>query len=258
MHQSSNSKTYQHEYKGEDLPFCYSSKPMKLYLQSDSNDTIYKVRFETQSTHLKPALEMLSKHITNRKLDDLQVSLANDFEHSSFEEDFSLLHFQNALSLFKGNLQRGLILDENELICRCTSLDKTSLEVCFLKNEGTQSSILKETNASKICGSCANELKKNIHILSVKHKLYEGQGQAYWNHKIGSTLEKFYSMLPAEFDGATFSPTHINMPYLKFEINIPHDNLTLDMAKDHLDKFIKHELAVEVILELTINRTFSN
>jgi len=258
MSLSSNTPSFRHEYNGESFAFKYAREPLNLYLQADSNNKVFKAKFETNLTELKESLDGFCEYSLDKNLDDLLLSMAKDFDSKEMNQQYGLLHFKDALYSYVGEKNDLELIDAETLICRCAKLDQNAIENYFIKENGEKNEVLKKTNASMICGQCSSQVDSLFSELSIKHKIFGGKSYKDWNKLITNTLEQFAFYSPEEFQGAHFEIIKLSLPLVELKITVPHQNLTASFAKKSLMNYLSRELEVGLELEIFIDNSLSN
>ena len=249
---------FQHEYNGESFPFVYDSESVTLYLQADSNNKIFKVKFESKESELKEGFNSLCQYSLDKDLDEMLKGIASDFQDHKESIDYQVLHFQQAFKSYIGEQSVIELIDGDNLICRCAKVDKNAIENYFLKENGDKKEILKKTNASMICGTCTLQIQKSFHDLGHKHQLFEGKSYQIWRESLNKSIEQFAFYSPQEFEGAQITVSKIAFPKLELNIKVPHSNLTADFAQRSLTNYLSKELEARLGIGVTVDNFLSN
>lgn len=249
---------FRHEYKGESFSFKYEKKTLSIYIQADSKNKIFKIKFETSIPEIKSTLEQISKDLIDKNLDELLCGMAHDFKIENSIQDYCLLHFKEALYAYAGEKRDLNLIDGDHLICRCAKLDFNAIQNNFIKENGDKKEFYKKTNASMICGQCAIQVNILLDELGVKHKMFLGKSYSDWNELILAALTEFAFYSPEEFQGAKFQIKKLSLPLVELKISVPHQNLTESFAQKSLVNYLSRELEVGLDIKVVIDNFLSN
>ena len=253
---SSDSQTLKHLYKGESFDHEYRSGDFRIFILGDAKNNIYRTRFECPGD-FRGLFEEISNFIQDKNLDDLIENLARTFESNTNKNNLklhvALLHFKEALYLYRGDLRTQSTLNSDELLCRCMGVDKRKFSEKFDEVNGEKKKFLTTTNMSLICGSCSQLLKSEFEKLSSSSELYEGKTTLVWKKEIEESLGAFHKYSSSEFEGFRASISYIELPLIHLDISGLAVNIEEERVRNVLTNYLAKEFGLPLEVKIVLN-----
>lgn len=268
MIQSFNSQIeLAHKYSGETFSHHYQVSDFNIYLKADAKNNIFLTRY-TCPDMFQAYFEHLANFIQDKHLDSLISNLSAsiitnlNLEKSSEVENYyfniALLHFKEALYLYRGDIRTVSSVDSNSLLCRCMGIDEVTLKEIFTNTKGSRSEILKSSNMSLICGSCSVDFKNKILTLQKSLGFFEGKSFKDWKDEIEKLLVEFHFYSPKEFEGAQLSVAALSLPEVSINVMTDNPELEASLAKRSLANYLGQELGQPFDIKIFLNSPLSN
>lgn len=250
-----------HIYKSGEFDHRYSSGDITIYLKADTKNSIFKTRYICPD-ELTVFFENLAVFIQDKNLDALIQNLGSAFleeveqagfrDLSLFDLEVSVLHFREALLVYRGDLREVTTLNSEELICRCVGIDLVGMRNIFVNAKGSKRDILKDSSASLICGECSSLLKESLIRFTHQEQLYEGKDFQEWTNEIESLLNEFHFYSPKEFGTVTkIKVSNMSLPALELELigsgEMPSESLARTSLANYLGKELKIPLDIKIL-----------
>lgn len=250
-----------HIFIGGDFDHKYSSGQITIYLKADTKNNIFRTRYLCPE-NLIPYFESICRFIQDKNLDNLIESFAREFQAHvdfsnisdlvAFEVELSILHFREALLVYRGDMRDIKIIDSENLICRCMGIDLAGLREIFIQTKGEKAVIAKQSSMSLICGECSALFKDSLKTLALEERLFEGKEFTEWQNEIEKHLSEFHFYSPKEF--ATVEKIQVqslNLPELELLLVGKGEMPTERQARTSLANYLGQELKLPLDIKIS-------
>lgn len=254
----------QHQNMGEfiDATTIYDDGHNIVSFGIDTQECIYKFRYQTSNENLQDIFELLSYLVKDKTVDEAYTLskksiislLENENECVDLIKQHSLL-LEKALSFFRkafvsywGYLNPLQVVD---LICRCNALGKQDVYEAYTKH-GEAKKVFQSLNISGVCGACKGDVNKILEKFELEEESLFGQKKEQWELKVKELLEDYYLVCPPEFSQLKFEFISITPRALKLKCIRTGTKPTRGEIQDSLNNYLKGEFETEIPVSVII------
>lgn len=254
-----------HLYSGGDFNHKYLSGEISIYLKADTQNNIFRTRYLCHES-LIPYFETLARFIQDKNLDDLIQNLSvSTFESiegdelnkiNMFDLELSLLHFREALLVYRGDLRGVATLDSENLVCRCMGIDLSKLRELVIKTKGEKAAITQESSLSLICGECTELFKESLMTIGEEEQLFAGKDFDVWKEEIATHLTEFHFYSPKEFSNVkNIKILELKLPAVELELVGEGEMPSERLARTSLANYLGQELKIPLDIKISFHNS---
>lgn len=226
------------------MELSLTTKDFDLKLGIDSLDTVYSFQLNSHVGAYQKAGANLRTQLLNHKVSEVLSYGAGDvssettlpLERCLFAVKTLVKNYQGS-DLYKAELSNA---DVSRLVCRCSFLDQETVERSFVEAKGDFKKAVLATQASMICSSCAEDVKKIYESLSFK-ELEEELRET--RKKVQKALDEFALFSPPEFEGMTFEVASVKPEAVKIKALNRKEGLGRVKIQKTLENYLRQEIS---------------
>lgn len=226
------------------MELSLTTKEFEVKLEIDSSDTVYNFHLNSLFEAYQKAAANLIPRLLNHKVSEILSYGAGDvsdwptlsLERCLFAVKTLIKNYQGS-DLYKAELSQA---DVSHLVCRCSFLDQETIERSFVEAKGDYKKAVLATQASIICSSCAEDVKKIYESLSFK-ELEEELEET--RKKVQRALDEFALFSPPEFEGMVFEVASVKPEAVKIKALNRKEGLGRLKIQQTLENYLGQEVS---------------